>query len=210
MRAYIYVGGAIDPAYITEHPTGDDLVIAADSGWDNACRLGEHPTVLMGDFDSIRDKKIPESVEVYQVPAEKDMTDTQLAVDYALQKGIRDLVIIGGLAGRLDHTLSNLTILRHLTQSGVHAVFHDGFNRVRFLQSNSTLIGRSAYTYLSLIPVDEVVKGVEIAGVKYPLKNAKLRRAAPSLGVSNELTGNCAFISVRKGGVYIVESRDPK
>ena len=37
MRAYIYTGGVIDAANITERPEADDLVIAADShmshGW---------------------------------------------------------------------------------------------------------------------------------------------------------------------------------
>ncbi|MBE6702389.1 MAG: thiamine diphosphokinase [Ruminococcaceae bacterium] len=209
MRAYIYTGGVIDPAYITEHPKGEDLVIAADSGWENAKKLGEKPTVLLGDFDSLGEPQVPNQVEVIRVPKEKDLTDTQLAVDYALQKGFRDIVLIGGLSGRLDHTLSNLAILEHLETLRVHALMTDGFNRVRFIRNNSTLIPRGAYTYLSLIAADPVVKGVEIDGVRYPLKKAKLTRSN-QYAISNELTGNCAFIAVRKGGLYIIESRDAK
>jgi hypothetical protein len=41
MRAFIYVGGEIYPDNITEHPKGDDLCIAADSGYYNAEKLGE-------------------------------------------------------------------------------------------------------------------------------------------------------------------------
>lgn len=207
MRAYIYTGGTIDPANITDHPKGDDLVIAADSGWNNAVALGASPVVLLGDFDSLGEPKVPDGVEIYRVPAEKDLTDTQLAVEFALQRGARDLVIVGGLSGRLDHTLSNLSILEHLEPLRVHAVMTDGRNRVRFLRNNSTLIPRGAYTYLSLIAADPLVKGVDMDGVKYPLKNAKLRRDH-QYAVSNEILGNCAFIAVKKGGVYIVESKD--
>ena len=207
MRAYIYVGGPIDPAAITERPEKGDMLIAADSGWNNATLLGVTPDVLMGDMDSLGDKKVPGGVEIYRVPAEKDLTDTQLAVEYALQNGARDIVIIGGLSGRLDHTVSNLAILEHLETLRVHALIDDGFNRARFIRNNSTLIPRSAYTYVSLIAADPVVKGVEIDGVKYPLKNAKLKREH-QYAVSNELTGNCAFIAVKKGGLYIIESRD--
>ncbi len=207
MRAYIYVGGKIDPAGITERPEEGDLLIAADGGWSNAELLGVTPAVLMGDLDSLGDKKVPNGVEIYRVPAEKDLTDTQLAVEFALQKGVRDLVIVGGLSGRLDHTLSNLAILEHLEALRVHAVINDGFNRARFIRNNSTLIPRGSYTYLSLIAADPVCKGVEIDGVKYPLKNAKLKRDH-QYAVSNELTGNCAFIAVKKGGLYIIESRD--
>ena len=206
MRAYIYTGGAIDPDRITDHPKGDDLLIAADSGFDNAVLLGEKPTILVGDLDSIKEKKIPDGVEIYKVPAEKDLTDTQLAVELALSKGARDIVIIGGLSGRLDHTLSNLGILEHLADLGCHGVITDGFNRARFLRNGSTLIPRGAYTYLSLLAADKVVKGVEIDGVKYPLKKATLYRGH-QFAVSNELTGNCAFIAVRKGSIYIIESK---
>ena len=207
MRAYIYTGGVIDPTHITEHPKGDDLVIAADSGWDNAILLGESPSVLLGDFDSIREKDLPKGPEIYRVPAEKDLTDTQLAVELALSRGARELVIIGGLSGRLDHTLSNLGILEQLYTLGVHAVMTDGQSRVRFLRDGSTLIPRGAFTYLSLLAADDVVKGVEIEGCKYPLKKAKLRRTH-QFAVSNELTGNCALISVRRGGIFVIESRD--
>jgi thiamine pyrophosphokinase len=200
------VGGAINAAGITDHPKGDDLLIAADSGFDNAKALGERPSILVGDLDSIKDKKIPDGVEIYQVPVEKDLTDTQLAVELALSKGARDIVIIGGLSGRLDHTLSNLGVLEHLADLGCHGVIADGFNRVRFLRNGSTLIPRGAYTYLSLLAADKTVKGVEIDGVKYPLKNAKLTRAH-QFAVSNELTGNCAFIAVKKGSIYIIESK---
>jgi thiamine pyrophosphokinase len=207
MRAYIYTGGEIFPDNITEHPKGDDLVIAADSGWNNAKALGEKPTILLGDFDSLGEKNIPKGVEVIRVTAEKDLTDTQLAVDLALSKGARDIVIVGGLSGRLDHTLSNVAILEHLEVLQAHCVITDGRNRVRFIRNNSTLIPRGAYRYLSLIAADPVVKGVEIDGVKYPLKKAKLRRTH-QYAVSNELTGNCAFIAVKKGGLFIVESND--
>ena len=207
MRCYIYVGGEIDVKGITERPDAEDLVIAADSGWDNACALSVHPTVLVGDFDSIKDKKIPDGVETYRVPAEKDLTDTQLAVEVALSRGARDLVIIGGLSGRVDHTLSNLGLLEHLESLHVCAVMTDGNNRVRFIRNNSTLIPRGGFQYLSLIVADKEAKGVEVLGCKYPLKKAKLVRTH-QYAVSNELTGNCAMISVRRGGLFVIESKD--
>jgi thiamine pyrophosphokinase len=53
MKAFIYIGGAIHPDTITAHPAGDDLVIAADSGYENALALGEKPSILVGDLDSL-------------------------------------------------------------------------------------------------------------------------------------------------------------
>ena len=205
MKAFIYTGGSINPQNITEHPKGEDLVIAADSGYDNAKVLGETPSILLGDMDSIKDLNIPEKTETLKVPAEKDFTDTQLAVDTALKKGAREIVIIGGLDGRLDHTLSNLAILEDLYKKGIFAHITNGYNRVRFIESTSTLIPKSGFKYLGLLCLTEKAKGVSVEGCKYPIKNAKLERTF-QFAISNEITGNCALISVRKGSLYIVES----
>ena len=207
MRAFIYTGGVVRTEFITEHPKADDLCIAADSGYHTARTLGERVDILLGDFDSIGEIPCGEGMEIRQVPAEKDFTDTQMAVEIAVERGAEEIIIIGGLSGRLDHTLSTLSILEDLHGMGVYATVTDGQSRARYLYSSSTLIARSHYKYLSVIAVDETVKGVDIEGCKYPLKRATLRRRN-QFAVSNEITGNVAFISVKKGGVYIIESKD--
>ena len=205
MKAFVYTGGRILPENITEHPKGDDLRIAADAGYENALALGERVDLLLGDFDSLKLRDMPKEVERLQVPAEKDFTDTQLAVDTALKKGATEICIIGGLDGRLDHTLSNLAILEDLQGKGIYATITNGYNRVRYIASTSTLVARSGFRYLSLLCLSERAKGVSVEGCKYPLKNATLNRSY-QYAVSNELDGNCALISVRKGGIYVVES----
>ena len=207
MRAFIYTGGTVRTESITEHPKADDLSIAADSGYHTAVALGERVDLLLGDFDSIGDVPRDSGIEIQQVPAEKDYTDTQLAVEIAIDRGATDIIIIGGLSGRLDHTLSTLAILEELHARKVYGIVTDGQSRARYMKSSSTLIARSPYKYLSIIAADEVVKGVDIEGCKYPLKKATLRRCH-QFAVSNEITGNVAFIAVKKGGVYIIESRD--
>lgn len=207
MRAIIYTGGVVDPSRITEHPKGDDLCIAADGGLRNARLLGVTPAVVLGDFDSVGEEPFPKDAEILRVPAEKDFTDTQLAVETALKKGATELVIVGGLSGRLDHTLSNLAILEDLADKHVPIHLTDGRNRVRLLKNTSTLIPKSGFRYLSLLCLSEKAKGVSVEGCKYPLKNATLTKKF-QYAVSNEITGNCALISVRKGALYIIESSD--
>ena len=207
MKAFIYTGGKINPSNITEHPKSDDLIIAADSGYKNALELGEKPQLLLGDFDSYTEK-LPDNVEIIKVPAEKDFTDTQMAIAEALKRGADEIVFIGGLSGRLDHTLSNLSALPELWKARIHAHATDGYNRVRYINSTSTLIPRSGFKYLSIIALTEKLKGVSIEGCKYPLDNKILFRSNQSLSVSNEILGNCALISIRKGEAFIIESCD--
>ena len=205
MRAYIYIGGDVS-ADLREAPTPEDLTIAADGGWHNAVKLGVIPRVLLGDFDSIGTDTLPEAEEIFEVPAEKDRTDTQLAVDLALSRGAEEIIIIGGLSGRLDHTVANLSILEYLSGRRVHALLTDGRNRVRFLKDSGTILPRSEYTYFSLLLVGEKAKGVSVRGAKYPLENAKLTRQV-QYAVSNEIVGNCALVEVRRGALYLIESK---
>ena len=207
MKAFIYTGGNIWVDGITETPKKDDLIIAADAGWRNAQACGVTPQILVGDFDSLGEPDVPDNTEVIRLPIEKDDTDTQVAVRLAMERGAGEIVIVGGLDGRLDHTLSSLAILEYLDLKHIHALFTSGKNRARFLRNNSTLIARSDFRYLSLIAADAKVKGVTLEGCKYPLKRATLTRLN-QYAVSNELTGNCALIDVRRGGVWIVESRE--
>ncbi|MBQ4141005.1 MAG: thiamine diphosphokinase [Clostridia bacterium] len=208
MKAFIYVGGKIDPDFITEHPKGDDLTVAADSGIRNAQLLGDHIDIAVGDFDSFPERDIPEDAEIVRLRPEKDLTDSQVAVEIALERGAESFVIIGGLSGRLDHTLANLSILEDLTARTHYAIMTDGVSRVHFINGGSALIGRSGFKYFSLIAATDIAKGVSIEGAKYPLKNARLSRRNGGFATSNEIDGNCALISVKKGALFIIESRD--
>lgn len=205
MKAFIYAGGEVNATGVTEHPKSDDLRIAADGGYEVAKKLGEKIDVLVGDLDSIK-TELPEGIELVEVPREKDFSDLQLAINVALEKGAKEIAIIGGISGRLDHTLANLALLQELGALRVHAHINDGFNRVRYLNSSSTLVARSHYKYLSIIPISEKLRGVSVEGCKYPLNNATVTKRQPTLTISNEIEGNCALISVRKGECYVIES----
>lgn len=211
MKAFIYTGGDIYPDGIHEHPAAGDLTVAADTGYRTARRLGEKIGLLVGDMDSLGQDTAAEveaaGGEVLRVKAEKDETDTQLAVHEAVKRGADEIVIIGGLGGRIDHTLSNLSILESLCEHHIAARIMDGRNCVRFLKNDSLLLANEGFHYLSLIAVDDVCRGISVKGVKYPLTNAKLVRTN-QYAVSNELTGPAALVSVRKGRMYVIVSSD--
>ena len=209
MNAFIYAGGEILAENVTEQPEADDLIIAADSGYDTARRLGVSPAILVGDFDSIdgSPERLSDSAEIYRLPKEKDVTDLQYAVDLALSKGADTITVIGGIGTRADHTLSSLAILEKLHKAHKRGVIVNGYNRVRFLQDDSTILIRSPYRYFSILAIDEILRGVTVEGGKYPLSHAKLQREN-QFAVSNEITKNAAFISIRKGRALIIESRD--
>ena len=75
------------------------ITVAADSGLLNAKLLGDRVGIAVGDFDSFPERDIPEDAEVIRLKPEKDMTDSQVAVEVALERGADSFVIIGGLSG---------------------------------------------------------------------------------------------------------------
>lgn len=211
MKSYIFIGGGVDKTSLESPIQENALVIAADSGYDNAKALGyaERCDFIVGDFDSTKEKVFCSRAKIIRVPSEKDETDTQLAINTAIENGADELYIIGGLTGRLDHTLSNIYLLESLTNSGIYACICDGKNRVRYLKERSSLlIQKSEYKYFGLLPADREAKGVTIDGAKYPLKNAKLTRNDPSFAISNEVAENFAMVSTKKGGLFVIESKE--
>ena len=206
MKAYIFTGGEIYHQYIEERPEEGDLVIAADAGYRNATLMGVHINVLIGDLDSL--EMIPDDVdEVLQLPAEKDLTDTQVAVETAIDRGADEVIIIGSTSGRFDHALSTLAILEEYHEKHLPIYIVNGQNRVRYIKNSGFIVVRSQYKYFSLIAADEKVKGVSIEGAKYPLINKTMTRKH-QFAVSNEIVKNAALINVKKGGIFIIESRD--
>ena len=206
MRAFVFGGGEIFPEYIEERVQEGDLVVCADSGYRNALSMGVKVDVLVGDFDSMED--IPNGdFELVRVPVEKDQTDTQLAVDIALERGADEIIIICSTSGRADHALSAMAILEGLWEKKISALLVNGQNRVRFIRDSGVIIVRSGYRFFSVLTLDKIAKKVSIEGGKYPLSKKDIGRGF-QFAVSNEIVKNAALITVKKGSVYVIESRD--
>ena len=76
------------------------------------------------------------------------------------------------------------------------------------MQNDSLLLARDArYRFLSLIAISDKVRGVSIEGCKYPLLNAVLNRRN-QYAISNEIAGNAALITIRRGSVLVIASGD--
>src|SRR5665648_310101 len=84
------------------HKKNGDFLICADNGYSVAKDNGIVPDLIIGDFDSIK-IDLPSDIEVIKLPVEKDVTDTLACVKYAINECFKDIIILGGIGGRLDH-----------------------------------------------------------------------------------------------------------
>ncbi len=203
---YIYTGGGADAARLPQIPDSA-FVIAADSGYRLALECGVVPAILLGDMDSLGECDIERSVSVIRVKAEKNETDTMLAIDYALDRGAKELFIFGGLGGRIDHGISNLFMLEYIANRGAVGILSDGQNRVRYLKDGKLSLECGDFKYFSLLCVDKSAEGVSISNCKYPLCDAVLERER-QYAVSNEFIDTPAEIEVKRGALFVVESNN--
>lgn len=179
-----------------------DFVVACDTGYDYAKKIGIVPNVVIGDFDSV-ENEIDENIEQIKFSSEKDDTDTLCAVKYAIKNGASEIKIIFAFGGRFDHSFSNI-------QTGVFAVKNGikvsllGKNEKAYIIRNSSIeIKREKNCYLSVFSLSDESRGVSESGTKYTLKDAKLTNDFP-LGISNEWKSNKAIISVKNGILMIL------
>ena len=188
MRAIIISGGAYFDA--KKHIGEGDVVFAADSGYDNAVRMGVRVDYLIGDLDSIKTKPSPET-KVMTFPTDKDASDTQLCVEYAKKLGASEVVLVCALGGRVDHMLGNLML-------GVTVI--DEKQKI-FTVADQLVLNEVVGTTVSLIALEE--SEVTLTGFKWLLKNEKLE-VGSTQGLSNVVVCVEQKITVHNGKVVCV------
>lgn len=204
-RAWIYAAGnpRVDDIafYKRLKHKGEDLVICADGGYDVAQLIGVTPDVIIGDMDSIV-ARIPKSIQTIVHPKKKDKTDLQLCVDYAIEQGCDEIILLGAFGGRIDHSLGAIIMLRYILEMGAEGMLLTKHSKVCLIKDRAEL-SRGYCTNISLIPLTDKVEGVTTTGLLYPLENATLHQV-DNLGISNEFFGSAATIEIKSGLLYII------
>lgn len=198
-----------------------EAVICADGGLQVAGTLGlpkTLPVYLIGDYDSgdlPTEAEKAAAADLVLLPCVKDMTDSEAAIDYAVERGFSRIHVLGGLGGRLDHTLGNLGLLaKYAEDPRVEELrFEDGQNRV-FLRTPGTFRipaegPENRFSYFGLIAYGGTVEGLGIKGAKYPLSDHTLTPDT-TLGVSNEVAAGEPYAEVThtKGLLLVILSKD--
>ncbi len=208
MRAVIFVNGVVgDYGRLAAWLRADDYLIGADGGTMHCLALGRRPDVVVGDLDSLSGGVVADlraaGVEIEEHPVAKDKTDLDLAIDRAIRDGADAVLLVGALGGRLDQTLSNLLLLAR-REWPVPLSLAEGDELAQVVRGGETItVGGEPGSTVSAVPLSEVVTGVTYTGLAYPLADATLRLGS-TRGVSNELAGREARISVGAGMLLVI------
>ena len=188
-------------------------IIAVDKGLEALYQLHIIPNHVVGDFDSVS----PEFLEFYKnqsqiifhkFNAEKDNTDTDIAVKLAMELKSSKITILGALGKRMDHAIANIHILKDALEANIPCQILDRYNRIYLINKSIQLEKNNAYgKYVSLIPLTSTVEGLTLTGFKYLLNDYTLT-IGTSLGISNEIVTDTAYIEMKNGILIVIESRD--
>ena len=212
VKCVIFANGEYGPLheYRWAIAAGDTL-LCADGGANYAYEMGLIPQYIVGDMDSIRpgvrEFYASRQVQFRKYPQNKDFTDTQLALTLAEELGADEVLFIGTLGKRLDHTLSNLYCGISLALMGIK-VRHYAPDCIVYLTTHTLTIHGKKGDMVSVLPLSEKAFGVCEKGFEYPLDNVVLEKANP-YAVSNRLAGVQGEISVKEGVLAVFHYHEP-
>jgi len=208
-KAVVVCGGEIrDYSWLRERIAALDpcRIICADIGARHCLRIDVDPEVIIGDLDSL-DPEMAETLArrgtlISGYPPEKDETDTQLALQYALSLEPEEIRIFGALGGRIDHALANMSILKIALDQGIPTLLVDEWCEIRMTRDRCVLEGEEGQT-VSLFPFSSAVTGITLHGFAYPLEDNVMEIGRP-YGISNVLTGRQGVISLADGILLVI------
>ncbi len=210
MHVVIFAGGALRPGKAFYSAIGSaDMCIAADSGAATALQYGCIPRIVVGDFDSLDasllDDLIKRGSEIRRAAVEKDETDTELAVQIAIDEGAKRITLVGALGGaRFDHTMANILLLAGFEDVPITLV--DGPSICWLVRGpGSTAIDGEVGDLVSLLPLTGNARGIRTKGLYYALKGEMLSFGKPR-GVSNVLIEEHAVVSVEDGTLLVIHT----
>lgn len=209
MRIVVVASGELD-ARDTRWLDGAGLVVAADGGAASLHDLGRRPDVIVGDLDSADPSLVTEleaaGTEVRRHSADKDASDTELAIDVAVEAGADEIVVCGALRGRrLDHELANILLLADPAHRDRDIRLVAGGTVVRALHEGRTLtLAGSAGDGVTLLPVGGDADGITTRGLRWALDGGTLR-LGHSRGLSNVIQRPPATVRLGSGVLLVVE-----
>lgn len=214
MKYLIVCGGEIDGDFAERliMSSGFEVIIAADRGMDFLYEHKITPDIIVGDFDSVKNEALSYFKEkgmsdIHVLNPEKDDTDSECALQIALDHGADHIIIIGATGTRIDHVLGNISLLGKAMSEGKMAELLDTHNRIRMIDNELEIEKNKQYgKYVSIIPVCKNNK-ITLEGFKYPLKDYTFE-GFNTLGISNEIIDDIAKITVNEGQYIVIESKD--
>ena len=182
------------------------LIICADGGATNARKLDIIPDYIIGDLDSTS-SKVLDYFKKHKTKIIKDnnqdKTDMELAIDLAESFNPTEILILGGIGYRIDHTIANIFCLNKI-KSNIKTQIIDNKNIIEMVDKSLNINGCKG-DLISVIPLTDI-SGLSYKGMKWIVSNKNTMFGW--FGISNKLTNEKAYISLKKGKLLVIRARN--
>jgi thiamine pyrophosphokinase len=215
MKLNIVAGGPNELIPKLEYYDGEQVIwVGVDRGVFYLLNAGMKPTLAFGDFDSVSAEELSliekEVSELKKFKPEKDETDMELALNWALTQSPDSISIFGATGGRIDHLIANVQLLlKPLNQDEDLPIEIIDTKNILYVKKpgSYTMQEMTGFKYVSFLPVSPSVSGMTLENFKYPLKDCHIPMGS-TLCISNELISNHGTFSFSEGILLVVRSRD--
>ncbi len=210
MKALIITNGDInDLDYLKEMILCHDYVICVDGAARYLHQIRQRPDLMVGDMDSVHEADLA-WIESAQIPVNryetrKDYTDTEIAIDAALEKKAEMITVAGAVGSRVDHSISNLLLLKKIADAGVEGMISDSDYEVMYLWKDRRLNWKKGEV-VSFVPVSEKETSVTLEGFEYPLQE-KILSQGTSLCISNVVKKDNPCVKIKNGSLLAIRNK---
>ena len=180
-----------------------DTIIAADSGFDLCLEYGITPNLIVGDMDSLKNRKMllnfPKE-RILTFSPEKDETDTEIALKVLYDQGYDDITVIGGDGGRIDHFMGILYLFYREIRPKVWLCESE---MVISIESKVRVSGKTGST-VSFFPGSDKLCTMISSGLKWELDGLSWKIG--DCGISNEILESPFTVTPLTGRLLMVAS----
>lgn len=200
-RGILLLGGfGPSPEYLRSLIDPVDLICAADSGLDAALEAEITPDFILGDMDSLSDRRLLEnfsqdSVQVF--PQEKDFSDAELGMKWLRSHGCDTVVMVGGGEGRLDHSLA---LLRMFDAPLPPNRWITAREEIFFIRDSCTLPSAKG-SRVSVYPVGNGPWLLSIRGLQWPIDALDWNS---TMSLSNRCTESNLTVHIKSGAFLVI------
>lgn len=142
-----------------------NFIVCCDGAMNTFAAKGKSPSAIVGDGDSLAEEYRVRFASIIHHNPDQETNDQTKAVQFCLQQGRRELLILGATGKREDHTLGNISLLADYMEyaSVTMATDYGTFTAVKGNNCFETYPGEQVSVF-SLDPVE-----VTVDNLLYPI-----------------------------------------
>lgn len=211
MSVHIVAGGPLSRIPDLSCFDGNDVSwIGVDSGARTLLNAGIRCKMAFGDFDSVTVKEKQEIMshaeKIVEYPVDKDASDLELALRWALEKIGKPVILFGATGGRLDHELANIRLLELGLKHRIRIRIVDRENEIELKGPGEYTIQKDGIRdIVSFLPYSPKVNGFTLRGFRYSADNLQIVSSSTRT-ISNQLCTKIGHYSFQSGILMVIRS----